>query len=223
MGGPVKIAVSDDNGKVSASVVYTSCICGFFDDVRFIHQDIFHSRRYLIDARYDNDETLSPYGYGLVFADAKTKKIHSMQGYTSVGEFSSVGCALSADGVVLTDDPSSLDHNRFFRLHSAGYIKCIRDPYGDSPDIDISKMNSDDALAVFIKQHTESKFGVSAKVEYGYEYISYDESLAGSRAMYRALKADGVKFTAEDNVQWAATWDEMAENEEDDTGSDELI
>ena len=77
MGGTVQLGLRDSYGKVYGTESYTGCITTYFDNDKFIRDDIFHTREFFIEDTDPKWRLVIPNGYGLVFGDHITKKIHT--------------------------------------------------------------------------------------------------------------------------------------------------
>lgn len=227
MGGPVRIGSRDSYGKALGASTYTSSISAYFDNDRFLKDDIFHTRTFLIDQNDGSDNGIYPDGYGLVFGDHCAKKIHTLQGYCSLGRFSRTSLSLSLTGGIMTE-PSErenyMDHIVFKRLFDAGYITHTAEwrPNPDGgyyatplPAGTTCKDIYNDILSEY-NDRTADRQMFDYVINSGFQVIEYQESPMGLRQFRDNLIADGIELTEHDLRMWEEEIQQKIEYAEED-------
>lgn len=232
MGGPVKMAMRDEEGNVYAGELYTSSISAFFDNDRFVHRDLLHVRDFFTDyPGVNEDRTVAPGGYGLVLGDHKTKKIYTMQGYTSLNQISETSLSLSLTGGIRTGDTDTerdnyIEHNRFARLYKAGYIKnkVVRNWSQDYGITDVvvpldTSIPVEHIFKKIIEEKSRESMHSHFPIDYGFEIIHYKETPAGITQFKKDLEEAGFVFNDQDNNVWAEYLADSKEGYEEDDES----
>jgi hypothetical protein len=224
MGGTVQLGLRTSDGKSRGVESYTSAISSFFDNDRFIEEDIFHVGEFFIDGDPDM-RLIMPNCYGLVFGDQVTKKIHSVQGYTSLMDISNVSLTLSLTGSILTGESATeqdnyIDHVRFERLYNKGYIKQFAKWAKNGfefVDLDLNTpCNQIFADLIHSYQKNERPAHGDYIIDSGYEVINYQETPAGYARFRDNLLADGIKLSNEELGMWQDSINERKEYYEED-------
>lgn len=200
MGGPVNIAARLRDGEIKSVESYTSSITAFTQNYRLFNEDIFHIRQFLVDG--GDKTTLSPDCYGLVFVDYINQKIHSSQGYTTVGQWHIAGLEQSMSGSVLAGDEAYLDHvqmESFIGKDDARIVVKSFNPSTGERTV-VETLNSvTDAKKYDFQRDIDKSFYLEVD---GWEFIKYDDSPIGLIQMFKAMLADGIEFTDEDIKDW---------------------
>jgi len=213
MGGFVKLAVRlAEDERIICRERYTSAINAIFMNDRFFRNDIFLYQEYLMSKDDGDNNTLSPLQYGLVVGDHVTKKIHSMQGYTTIGRIYSVSVALDLDcSSTVSNKNIPCDYHsavRLKRLIEQQYVKRKRMLRGgDITDIRPIESTWEDEVAFVKKSDISNPYEYIINVD-GWEIINYDEDLGGALMFKAALEADGFVFSEQENAEWEEWFDE---------------
>lgn len=211
MGGETRLIARLPDGKVYSNIVYTSSISSFVCNVKSPHLDLFHVRKYLCNEYLSNDRAVAPNGYGLTAVDHVTKKIFDLQGYTFPLSIDGTGLSLSLTGGVRTGDEEFLEHVRFKDLFEHGFITQRRNRRTNVLE-DITSLTCEEIFEEEIKNSEVVDF-MDIKmndypVDYGYDYVTFDEDPEGFIQMFDAMKAAGFEFTDADIHGWKEFYQE---------------
>lgn len=226
MGGTVQLGIRTSDGKSRGVESYTSAISSFFDNDRFIEDDIFHVREFFIDHSDPDMRLIIPNGYGLVFGDHVTKKLHSMQCYTAPMSISSTSLSLSLSGAVITggtatEQENYIDHVRFERLFRKGYIRhyAMWATGGGYDLVDVDpELTCDQLFKNLIDEYRNKKMPVIGEyiINSGFRIINYQETPAGYTQFRDNLIADGIRLSDKELSLWEEAIEDRTEYYEED-------
>lgn len=237
MGGPVAFGWRE-SGKISCHETCTGSI-GLLNHPSFYQPGSKFFRRYAGSIAKKPPIPLAPSGYGLVFADFDSRRVFSLQNYSSPSRIHLLSAALDLDGGVIYDPPSYRETGKLSCLSEALRLGISPGAHGYDSASDSFRLFSWaeiglDLSAGFDSSAVESMLGrvqaalrdpdparqslasLSAVIAPpGWSYLEIPESSPRPyQSLIAAMDQAGIPFSRSD----AAAWDSFCLDAGDDSG-----
>jgi hypothetical protein len=218
MGGSIKLSVRDTDNNIHNLSVYTSFLSHFILDAGVILKKKDRVNELIKEAidiyNHNEENTLSPEGYGLVYVDLIENIIISNQSYTSLLSLStSIFHRIEEEFVdtIKNDKTKNDDLNQIIKLYKNNLLNLynLSFNYYDSKtkkylDYQINATNLKDFLKECIKTTKDlSSMSIPVNIEKYFKFYNYDSyDKKDYKEIKNTIKKSGVKFTKKDQFAW---------------------